>query len=179
MLPLPAGLHPSTESPREKHRRPDIDPQQFVELPLEAPGRGGPGEDVGPGNQNDRVEIGERRGDVVDEPRQRRLLPEIGEEPTSREPSGGELRGQVFGSRRRAAVDRDAGPSGRQPQRHGAADAVRCAGDQRRPTGERGGAWNHGVAGGHAAGFSSSCAGAGSADGGVSAAGDAPPAGTA
>ena len=36
-----------------------------------------------------------------------------------------------------------------------------------------------GSAGGHTAGFSSTCSGAGSADGGVSAAGNAPPAGTA
>ena len=60
----------------------------------------GPSEDVGPGNQNDRVEIGERRGDLVNEPRQRQVLPEIGEEPTGKALLGGELRGQVFGSRR-------------------------------------------------------------------------------
>ena len=71
------------------------------------------------------------------------MLPKIGEELTGKALLGGELRGQVFGSRRRAAVDRDAGPGGRQPQRHSAADAVRRAGDQRRPAGERGGAWNH------------------------------------
>ena len=119
-----AITHPSAKAPREQHRGDDVDPQQLVELLLEAPTRGRAGEHVGPGHEHQRVELRQASADVGDQLLDGDSVGEIGEKRAGMAVGLGQHRRHFVGSLTRTAVHGHTGAGRSQRHRHLAADAV-------------------------------------------------------